>query len=104
MKRLLIGLAVGVGALGLAVRYFVDPVNGKARRQNALHLWHQSNKDVLEGGGAVFGQVKEASHESSTAVSEAASAMVERVEQASADDEARLGAQLKSAAKAPAKG
>jgi hypothetical protein len=104
MKRLLIGLAVGVGALGVGIRYFFDRVHGKERRREALHLWHQSKEDVLEGAQTASGQMQEASHQATTAGSEAASAIVERVVQASAEDEAQLGAHAKSAAKAAARG
>lgn len=103
MKRLLIGLAVGVGALGVGIKYFFDPVNGKERRQKALRLWHQSKEDVLEGAQTASDQMQEASHQATTAVSEAASAIVERVAQAPVEDEA-LGAHAKSAAKAAARG
>ncbi len=104
MKRLLIGLVVGVGALGLGIRYLFDPVNGKERRRNALHLWRQSKEDLLAGAQTASGQIQEASHGAMSAVSEGASAIVERVAETSADGEAQLGAHAKSAAKAATSG
>jgi gas vesicle protein len=83
MKRLLIGLALGAG-----VAYFLDPVSGKQRRQQALHHWNENKDDVLEGARTASGQVQIASRQAASAASKVTSAIGKRVEQATADDDA----------------
>jgi gas vesicle protein len=104
MKRLLIGLVVGVGALGAGFRYFFDPVNGEQRRRNALHLWQKRNDEVLDAARAASGQVQEAAHQATSAASDATSAIRERVGEATATDDASIGADPKSAPKVAARG
>jgi gas vesicle protein len=83
MKRLLIGAALGVG-----VMYFLDPVRGKQRRRQALDLWHENKDDVFDGVRTATEQVQVASHQAASAASKVTSAIGERVEQATAADDA----------------
>ncbi len=86
MKRLLIGLVLGVGVI-----YFLDPASGEQRRRNALHLWRENKDDVLEGARTASGQVQVASRQAASAASKVTSAIGERVEQATTDDDASRG-------------
>ena len=83
MKRLLIGAALGVG-----VMYFLDPVRGKQRRRQALDLWHENKDDVFDGVRTATEQVQVASHQAASAASKVTSAIGERMEQATAADDA----------------
>ena len=90
MKRLLLGAALGAGAM-----FFLDPVSGKQRRRQALHLWNENKGDVLEGARTASGQVQEASRQAASAASSVTSAVGELVEKATADDNASTGVATK---------
>jgi gas vesicle protein len=81
MKRLLVG-----AALGSVVMYFLDPVGGKQRRRQALHLWHENKDDVLEGARTASDHVQVASRQAASAASKVTSAIGQRVKQATAGD------------------
>jgi gas vesicle protein len=84
MKRLLIG-----AALGLGVMYFLDPALGKQRRRQALDLWHENKDDIFDGVRTATEQVQVASRQAAGVASKVTSAIGERVEQATAADDAR---------------
>jgi gas vesicle protein len=83
MKRLLIGAALGMG-----VMYFLDPVRGKQRRRQALDLWHENKDDMFDGVRTATEQVQVASRQAASAASKVTSAIGERVERATAADDA----------------
>ncbi len=56
-----------------------------------MHLWRENKDDVLEGARTASGQVQVASRQAVNAASKVTTAIGERVEQATSDDDASTG-------------